>query len=193
MNKNYYRYLIFLLLSISCSKTENNSFESMKLELSKLKDNEATIFVKINNELFYKTESKFAGGANIDEKGLKISLKDQYNGNVIIGLEGDNWFNAKPYRVSFKDGYPIGNNAGSFLIGKISDIVKNAGEGYILYNGFFEIRFINKEGLFLEVEGELKSPFGDAPLKNISGRVLWKTPNLNTNKIEINNFAIPFH
>lgn len=185
-------FLLFVTLLIACSKTESNKPETYKKDLLTLKKEEAIINITIDNELFYKQESRFKGGANIDEKGLKISLKDQFNGNVIISMEGDKWYSKKPYRVNFTNGYPTGDTAGSFLIGKISDIINNVGEGYILFNGYYEIEYLDNNAFIMIVNGELKSPFGDAPLKKISGNIVWKNPGLKTSKIENNTFTIPF-
>jgi hypothetical protein len=171
------KYLIALLgalLLFSC--TSNNESEKIIATLASLKDNQAKIELNIDGKPFYADTSVFSGSGNVDAKGIKISLRDQSMGNVIVSMEGNNWFKSKPYKIDFKDGYPTSSTMGSFLTGKISNTEENKGEGYVLYDGFFEVKYVSKEVFVVNVKGNLKKPFGDAPLSSIEGCLIWKKP-----------------
>lgn len=173
------KYLIALLsatLLFSCAANDESENTKTNAILASLKDNQAKIGLKIDGKPFYADSSVFQGGGYVGEGGLKISLKDQSMGNVIISIEGDNWFNAKPYKIDFKEGFSTTSTMGSFLAGKISNTAENKGEGYVLYDGYFEVKYISKDVFVVSVKGNLKKPFGDALLSSVEGFVIWKKP-----------------
>lgn len=175
---------------LSCrldSDTENKKIQGV---LDSLKTNQAVIRLNINNKPFYTNTSFFSGNGVIDEKGIKINLKDQDFGNVIVSIEGENWNKAKPYKIELNNGYPTGLNMGSFLVGKITDLKQNKGEGYLLSDGFFEVKYLSKDIFVVYVKGKLKQPFGDAALSSVEGYIIWKTPGYTLN--ESQDFVIPF-
>lgn len=167
--------------------TENNKIQGV---LDSLKTNQAVIRLNINNKPFYTDTTLFAGNGIIDEKGIKVSLKDQNFGNVIVSIEGENWHKSKPYKIELNNGYPTGSNMGSFLVGKITDLNQNKGEGYLLSEGFFEVKYLSKDIFVVNVKGKLKQPFGDATLSSVEGYIIWKTPGYTLN--DGKDFVIPF-
>ena len=176
------KYLIALLsatILFSCSSNDNSENREINTTLASLKDNQAKIELEIDGKSFYADTSVFQGGGYVDEKGIKISLRDQSMGNVIVSLEGNSWFKNKPYKISFKDGYPTSSTMGSFLTGKINNTTENRGEGYVLYDGFFEIKYISKDAFVVYVKGNLKKPFGDDPVSSVEGNIIWKRPDYN--------------
>jgi hypothetical protein len=176
------KYLIAMLyatLLFSCTSSHNSEIGEINTTLASLKDNQAKIELEIDGKQFYAETSVFQGSGYVDERGIKISLKDQSMGNVIVSLEGNSWFKNKPYKIEFKDGYPTSSTMGSFLMGKINNTSENRGEGYVLYNGFFEIKYISKDAFVVYVKGNLKKPFGDDLLSNVEGNIIWKNPDYN--------------
>lgn len=174
------KYLIaFFCASFLLSCTPNVKEDESKktaIVLDSLKDNHAKISLSIDGVNFYDSTSVFQGGGIVDQKGVKISLKDQNMGNVIVSIEGNDWFKSKPYQVQFKDGYPTTATMGSFLVGKISNAAENKGVGYVLYDGFFDVKYISKDVFLVSVKGKLKKPFGDDALSTIDGSIVWKSP-----------------
>lgn len=174
------KYLIALFCVVitlySCDHKASLNDQTVKQVLDSLQTNQAIIRLKVNNKPFYPDSSIFVGNGVIDEQGMKLSLKDQNFGNVIISIEGQNWFKHKPYKIEFKDGFPTGANMGSFLFGKITSTTENKGEGYILNEGYFEVKNISKDIFVVTIKGNLKQPFGDAPLSSVEGYVIWKNP-----------------
>lgn len=176
------KYLIAPLcatLLFSCTSSNNSEIGDINTTLASLKDNQAKIELEIDGKSFYADTSVFQGGGYVDARGIKISLKDQSMGNVIVSLEGNNWFKNKPYKIDFKDGYPTSSTMGSFLTGKINNTTQNRGEGYVLYDGFFEIKYISKDAFVVYIKGNLKKPFGDDPLSSVEGNIIWKKPGFN--------------
>ncbi|MDP1812869.1 MAG: hypothetical protein Q8K92_00305 [Leadbetterella sp.] len=169
------------------SDTEDNKIQAI---LDSLKTDQAVIRLNINNKPFYADTTLFAGNGIIDEKGIKVSLKDQDFGNVIVSIEGENWNKTKPYKIEFNNGYPMGSNMGSFLVGKITDLKQNKGEGYLLSDGFFEVKYLSKDIFVVNVKGKLKQPFGDSALTPVEGYIIWKTPGYTLN--EGQDFVLPF-
>ena len=176
---------------LSCGLSSKTDQQKIQGILDSLKANQAIIRLNINNKPFYADTTHFAGNGIIDEKGIKVSLKDQNFGNVIVSIEGENWNKTKPYKIELNNGYPTGSNMGSFLVGKITDLKQNKGEGYLLSDGFFEVKYLSKDIFVVNVKGKLKQPFGDATLTPVEGYIVWKTPGYNfRNNSEI---AIPFN
>lgn len=164
----------------SCTpKVEEDESNRTAIILDSLKNNQAKISLTIDGNDFYGSSSVFQGGGIVDKNGVKISLKDQNMGNVIVSMEGKDWFKSKPYKVVFKEGYPTTSTMGSFLVGKISNLSENRGVGYVLYDGFFEVKYISKNVFLVNVKGNLKKPFGDDPLSTIVGSIVWKKPEYN--------------
>jgi hypothetical protein len=180
------KYLIAILCSyilFSCiGGIEDSENKKANLILNSLGQNQAKISLDIDGKAFYGDSSVFTGGGYVDQKGVKISLKDQSMGNVIVSIEGGNWSKSKPYRVEFKEGYPTSSIMGSFLVGKISSVEENKGLGYVLYDGFFELKYVSQEVFLVKVKGKLKKPFGNDPLSNIDGNIVWKKPEYNIEK-----------
>ncbi len=169
------KYLIALLcatLLFSCTSSNNSEIGDINTTLASLKDNQAKIELEIDGKPFYADTSVFQGGGYVDARGIKISLKDQSMGNVIVSLEGNNW-------IDFKGGYPTSSTMGSFLMGKINNTTQNRGEGYVLYDGFFEIKYVSKDAFVVYIKGNLKKPFGDDPLSSVEGNIIWKKPDYN--------------
>ncbi len=176
------KYLIALLCAtmlFSCTPSNESKNKKIIGILASLKDNQAKIVLKIDGKPFYADTSVFHGSGYVDARGIKISLKDQNMGNVIVSLEGNSWFKTKPYKIDFKDGYPTSSTMGSFLTGKINNTTENRGEGYVLYDGFFEIKYISKDAFVVYVKGNLKKPFGEDPLSSVEGNIIWKKPDYN--------------
>jgi hypothetical protein len=166
--------LILLAIAIACNTSSNKNFEE---ELKVLTDNQAKISININGKNFYEGHELFNGsGYALDSNGVKISLKNEAFGNIIVSLEGNADLNKTPLILSFKDGYPTGSNSGSFLIGKITDSIKNAGEGYILTDGGYEILRLDNKAIIIKVKGQLRKPFGDSGLSDIDGYIVWNKP-----------------
>ncbi|MCP9763150.1 hypothetical protein EGI31_09295 [Lacihabitans soyangensis] len=176
---------------LSCGQGSESDNQKIQGILDKLKTNQAIINLSIDNKQFYADTTIFVGNGVVDEKGIKVSLMDKDFGNVIVSIEGDTWYKAKPYMVEFKNGYPTGSNMGSFLVGKITSLKENKGEGYLLSDGFFEIKYLSKEVMVVNVRGSLKQPFGNSTLSPIEGYIIWKVPGYSFESI--NEIAIPFN
>ncbi|MCP9766679.1 hypothetical protein EGI22_02080 [Lacihabitans sp. LS3-19] len=180
------KYLFGILMiatTISCSKITNENFSE---ELIKLEDNQAKISININQKNFYEGQETFTGsGFASNDNGVKISLKNQFFGNIIVSLEGNLNIEKMPLKLTFKNGFPEGSTSGSFLIGKITDASKNAGEGYILTDGGFEIIQLDSSAIIIKVKGQLRKPFGDSGLSTIDGNIVWKKPEVSINKNSI--------
>lgn len=178
------RELVWCLVAcivLACNNSNTEQKTNILSTLKSLQKNQAKASFKIDGVDFYHEQSLFEGGGYAEDSGIKISLKNKMNGNIIVSIEGDGWNKKKPYKVIFKDGFPVGSSSGSFLLGRISDISQNKGEGYVLYNGFFEIQYFSENYMYVVVEGEAKSPFGDAPNKKISGNITWAYPDVKHN------------
>ena len=166
--------LFLVAAAVACNTSSSGNFEE---ELKSLVDNQAKVSIDINGNDFYADQELFTGsGYAIDSNGVKISLKNEAFGNVIVSLEGNVDLNKTPLKLSFKDGFPDGSISGSFLIGKISDVAKNAGEGYILTDGGYEILQIDNNAIIIKVKGHLRKPFGDSGLSDIDGYIVWNKP-----------------
>ncbi len=187
------KFFIALLCAsalFSCGLDSGTDNPNIQEVLDALKTNQAIIRLNINNKPFYADTNLFSGNGIIDEKGIKVSLKDKDFGNVVVSIEGENWNKAKPYKIELNNGYPTGLNMGSFLVGKITDLKQNKGEGYLLSDGFFEVKYLSKDIFVVYVKGKLKQPFGDAALSSVEGYIIWKTPGYTLN--ESQDFVIPF-
>lgn len=146
--------------------------------LNSLKSNQAIADLYINNKQFYADDNIFSGNGSSDPLGLKISLKDQFFGNIIISLEGENWQKKMPIAVKFRDGVSSSAFSGSFLVGKLIDKENQKGEGYMFYEGSIDITEFSSDRFVLTVNGKVKKPFGDENLYPIEGNIIWKKPNL---------------
>lgn len=162
--------------TLACTNTSNSDNKKIRAILDSLDTNEAVIKLTIGDSQFYPDTNVFSGNGTVDERGIKVSLKDQNFGNVIVSIEGEDWFKRKPYKIELKNGYPTGGSMGSFLVGKITSMKDNKGEGYILSEGFFEVKYISSDVFAVNVKGFLKQPFGDASLTPIEGYIIWKKP-----------------
>lgn len=179
MIKNIFGILM-IAITLSCT---HDSKEKYNEELSTLGANQAKVSININDKKFYENQELFTGsGYASNENGVKISLKNQQSGNIIVSLEGNLDIQQMPLKLNFKDGFPEGNTSGSFLIGKITDATKNAGEGYILTDGGFEIVQLDSNAIIIKVKGQLRKPFGDSDLSTIDGKIIWKKPEVSLNK-----------
>jgi len=166
--------LLLLAIAVACNTSSNQNFEE---ELKVLTDNQAKVSIIINGKNFYDGQEIFTGsGYALDSSGVKISLKNQAFGNIIVSLEGQVDLNKTPLKLSFRDGFPEGSVSGSFLIGKILDSVKNTGEGYILTDGGYEILQLDNMAIIIKVKGQLRKPFGDSGLSDIEGYIVWNKP-----------------
>lgn len=180
--------LFCVAILLSCDVSSDTDNQKIQEILEKLKANQAIINLNINSKPFYADTTFFAGNGVVDKKGIKVSLKDQDFGNVIVSIEGENWYKTKPYKIELKNGYPTGSSMGSFLVGKITSLEENKGEGYVLSDGFFEVKYLSKDMMVVNVKGSLKQPFGNSTLSNIEGYIIWKSPGYtfeNINEIEI--------
>lgn len=175
---------------LSCGSKAGSDNQKIQSILDSLKTNQAVIRLNINNKPFYADTTLFSGNGIVDEKGIKISLKDKDFGNVIVSLEGEHWYKTKPYRIELKNGYPTVTNMGSFLVGKITNLNENKGEGYLLSDGFFEVKYLSKDVFVVNIKGKLKQPFGDAALSSVEGYIIWKAPGYSLNAGQ--DFVIPF-
>jgi hypothetical protein len=182
--------LFCVAILLSCGESSETDNQKIQGILDKLKTNQAIINLNINNKPFYADTTFFAGNGVVDEKGIKVSLKDQDFGNVIVSIEGENWYKTKPYKIELKNGYPTGSSMGSFLVGKITSLKENKGEGYLLSDGFFELKYLSKEIMVVNVKGLLKQPFGNSTLSPIEGYIIWKGPGYTFENI--NEISIPF-
>ncbi|MGL4629556.1 MAG: hypothetical protein ACRCVT_00010 [Leadbetterella sp.] len=165
-------FFLFSLAFFSCRHQSNDINYVEKT----LKNEQAFISMEINGKDFYTTNSTFDVGGSIDKQGLKLSFKNSKMGNVIFALDKPNFTQELPLKINFSGGASqIGDV--SFLIGKMDEKIQDKGEGYVFYEGEIILKEVNKERLWAEVSGKVKSPFStnDATYP-IKGWFLWKKP-----------------
>lgn len=165
-----------MAIALACNTSSNQNFEE---DLKVLTDNQAKVSININGKNFYDGQEVFTGsGYALDSNGVKISLKNKAFGNIIVSLDGHADLKKTPLKLNFRDGFPEGSASGSFLIGKISDSVKNTGEGYILTDGGYEVLQLDNKAIIIKVNGQLRKPFGDSGLSDIDGYIVWNKPDI---------------
>ncbi len=179
---------ILLMLAISlfaCNKHQKIS----EIEQT-LNDGQASVQLLIGNAEFYAQNKPFTGVLLVQDNSLTINLKDDDGGNVILNLEEPNWHKTKPYKVAFNNKYSASAKQGSLMIGKLSKADMNKGEGYVLYDGYFEIEKINTDQIVVKIDGKVSSPFNESNQKSISGLIVWRKPPTDLIQIPENLFAI---
>ncbi len=165
--------LLFASVMLSCSSGSDDQTKIFEA-LQKLEANELLVDIEIEGKKFYPLDLPFDGTVAVSDVSVFLNLRNPEGGNVVISIEDQNWFNSERKKIEFEDSLPIsGQLQGSFLIGKRKG---NAGEGYLLKEGFFEIVQFNQEACIVSVHGILRDPFNETITKPINGFIVWKKP-----------------
>jgi hypothetical protein len=80
-----------------------------------------------------------------------MNFINQYGGNFILNLNGEEWFKSKSL-----EGRMYGAAASNLMIGKVIDKKANLGAGYLMYSGSIEPISVSQSKLIFKISGMLK-------------------------------------
>ncbi|KPM48218.1 hypothetical protein [Jiulongibacter sediminis] len=169
----YIYSILFVVMLAGCgsgSGTDTRIFEA----LQKLDAGSMIVDIEIDGKKFYPLDLPFKGSITINELAFFVNLRNPEGGNIVISIEDEDWYKAESKKIQFEEAMPLsGHLYGSLLVGRRTN---TDGEGYLLKEGYFEIKQMNQEACIITINGVLKNPFNDEITKPINGYIVWKKP-----------------
>jgi hypothetical protein len=163
--------IIPLIILLACHPAPNTD-ESY----NSLQDGQAKIVLNLDNEPFYPAESIFTGDIQVSYESFRINLTDQFEGNVVIAFNGQNWYKQHPVK---KQIFVDNQMAASVMIGKIKDRVNRIGEGYLMADGEIKIESISETKLILRIKGQVgryQAMREPSTWNKVDGLIIYKKP-----------------
>jgi hypothetical protein len=169
--------LFVLIITASCGDNLRNTPHEEQV-LATLKENQAKVLLEIGGKQFYQKESLFTGNVHLEKDRVSVSISDQFDGQIILGFHSPSWYRKLPVKCELSD---ANRSSCRLMIGKIIDKQKRIGEGYLLHDGFIEIRQLTKDRLIVEINGKCGKYDGfelGKDLLDINGSIIFKKPNV---------------
>jgi hypothetical protein len=180
MRVNYFLLLFFSQLIFWGCK--NNLPADIEKQYLQMKDKQTKFILHINNNSFYEVDAIFSGHLEAKNNYFVMNFHNQYGGNYILNLSGENWYNEK-----YIDGRLAGAAASNLMIGKVINKQENIGAGYLMDSGKIEPITVSKAKLIFKVSGSLKKYPKVAETDssyNFEGYIISKSP-------EYSEYSIP--
>ena len=168
-------YLVLLIvgsISLSCTTSSPDVTEI----LATLKEGEAKAFFTIDNQPFYSDSSVFRGEITAFDHAFRINITDQFQGNTVIAIGGDQWFAAKPITKAVDTN---NQTQASAMIGRMTDPANRRGLGYIMTSGKITLEALSEEKAILRLKGqvgEYTTMGNPATWKPVEGLIVYKKP-----------------
>ncbi|NIJ55728.1 hypothetical protein [Dyadobacter arcticus] len=177
------KHLVTTLLAIgvmaftisSCQKKKTTDAQTEQI-LQSLKDNQAKILIKIDGKEFYAPESVFTGQLLLSDQALNMTLMDQFEGKTILNLGKAKWYAGNPIEDNINANNLVSTNV---KMGKIVDVQKMIGEGYMMADGNIEALEYSKDQIVFKLTGKVgrysdfQQPDKYLPL---DGLIIYKKP-----------------
>ncbi|GAA4400323.1 hypothetical protein GCM10023187_13360 [Nibrella viscosa] len=176
------RFLVFIWacsLSLSCARKPRPADL-----LNTLPAGQAKVLITLDGQAFYPDESSFSGAIQVFDNYFRLSLFDQYEGNVVIALGGEKWYSPHPVKRQI---FVENQLAASVLIGKLIDKEKRLGEGYLMTDGEVSVDALSEDRLVLHFSGKAgKYNVQREPEKwnQVEGTIVYKKPAITVQNVE---------
>lgn len=169
----YLALLIVGNISLSCSTSSSPNVTEV---LAALKEGEAKVLFTIDNQPFYSDSSVFKGEITAFDHAFRINITDQFQGNTVIAIGGDQWFATKPITKAVDTN---NQTQASAMIGRITDPANRRGLGYIMTSGKITLEALSEEKAILRLKGqvgEYTTMGNPATWKPVEGVIVYKKP-----------------
>jgi|TARA_R110002124_G_scaffold34329_1_gene112875 hypothetical protein len=161
--------ILVIFLVFNCKRQQEDSFN-----FSELQPQEALTNIEIKDNLFYSNNSIFKGSISATKEEFALNIRDQFNGQTIIAFKQLNWYRHLPFRFQIENNYN-----GKVMIGRITDSAAAKGLGYVMTEGYIELKYLDDKKMILSIKGK-GSQYGENGLTDelvaFKGEVLFKEP-----------------
>lgn len=169
-------FILFLFGSSVSSCTSSSTSKNPSEILATLKEGEAKVVFTIDNQPFYGDSSVFKGEITAFDHAFRINITDQFQGNTVIAIGGDQWFATKPITKAVDTN---NQTQASAMIGRMTDPVNRRGLGYIMTSGEITLEALSEEKAILRLKGqvgEYTTMGNPATWKPVEGLIVYKKP-----------------